>query len=90
MKIKRLTERNKDGEAYFPACFSESGCGGMMDSDCSSCDITTQICERLAAYEDLGVTPERIRAMDSAYLKKCIEVNKLKNELEKRGGNTNV
>lgn len=83
MKIKRLTERNKDGEAYFPSCFGESGCGGM-GGDCSNCDFTAQICERLAAYEDLGVTPERIRAMDSAYLKKCIEVNKLKNELEKR------
>ena len=37
--------------------------------------------ERLAAYEDLEVTPEQIKEFSSIYLEKCQEVNRLNAEL---------
>lgn len=33
---------------------------------------------RLAAYEDIGLTPEQILEIDKMYLEKCEEVNRLK------------
>ena len=40
--------------------------------------FTWQAIDRLAAYEDLGVTPEQIKEIDRLYAEKCREVEELK------------
>lgn len=42
-----------------------------------------QVIDRLAEYEDLGVTPEQIREIDRLYAEKCGEVEELKTKYEK-------
>ena len=57
--MERLTEWNggQTRHAYYPRCFKEpcygSGC------KINDCPFETAVCERLAAYEDTGLTPER-------------------------------
>ena len=60
--MERLTEWNvgQTRHAYYPRCFKEpcygSGC------KIKDCPFKTAVCERLAAYEDTGLTPEEIKA----------------------------
>lgn len=60
--MERLTEWNggQTRHAYYPRCFEEpcygSGC------KINDCPFETEVCERLAAYEDTGLTPEEIKA----------------------------
>lgn len=60
--MERLTEWNGEQtrHAYYPRCFKEpcygSGC------KIKDCPFETAVCERLAAYEDSGLTPEEIKA----------------------------
>ena len=60
--MERLTEWNggQTRHAYYPRCFKEpcygSGC------KIKDCPFKTAVCERLAAYEDIGLTPEEIKA----------------------------
>ena len=60
--MERLTEWNggQTRHAYYPRCFKEpcygSGC------KIKDCPFETVVCERLAAYEDIGLTPEEIKA----------------------------
>ena len=60
--MERLTEWNKSSykHAYYPRCFKEpcygSGC------KIKDCPFEIAVCERLAAYEDPGLTPEEIKA----------------------------
>ena len=60
--MERLTEWN-DGQtrhAYYPRCFKDPCYGnGCKINDCP---FETAVCERLAAYEDTGLTPEEIKA----------------------------
>ena len=57
--MERLTEWNggQNRHAYYPRCFKEpcygSGC------KINDCPFETAVCDRLAAYEDTGLTPER-------------------------------
>lgn len=64
--MERLTKW-ENGHAYYPRCF-EKPCygGGCVTRDCP---FETAICERLAAYEDSGVTPERV-----VWMKEVIEI----------------
>lgn len=58
--MERLTEWNGEQtrHAYYPRCFKEpcygSGC------KIKDCPFEIAVCERLAAYEDTGLTPEEI------------------------------
>ena len=58
--MERLTEWNggQTRHAYYPRCFEEpcygSGC------KINDCPFETAVCERLAAYEDTGLTPEQV------------------------------
>ena len=64
--MERLTERNENGkkEAYYPYCFREDTCDGDGPSEkCVACALSTKICEKLAEYEDTGLTPDEIREM---------------------------
>ena len=60
--MERLTEWNESSykHAYYPRCFKEpcygSGC------KIKDCPFEIAVCERLAAYEDTGLTPEEIKA----------------------------
>ena len=57
--MERLTKW-ENGHAYYPRCF-ENPCygGGCVTRDCP---FETAICERLAAYEDTGFSPEEIKS----------------------------
>ena len=60
--MERLTEWNggQTRHAYYPRCFKAPCYGdGCKIKDCL---FETAVCERLAAYEDTGLTPEEIKA----------------------------
>lgn len=57
--MERLTGRNEMGGAYYPKCFKEP-CLGMGDCVDMNCEQQYDVCEKLAAYEDTGLTPEEI------------------------------
>ena len=60
--MERLTKWNESSykHAYYPRCFKEPCYGrGCKIKDCP---FETAVCERLAAYEDTGLTPEEIKA----------------------------
>ena len=57
--MERLTEWNgrQPRDAYYPRCFEEPCYGGGCKI--KDCPFETAVCERLAAYEDTGLTPEQ-------------------------------
>ena len=60
--MERLTEWNggQTRHAYYPRCFKDPCYGnGCKIKDCQ---FETAVCERLAAYEDIALTPEEIKA----------------------------
>ena len=60
--MERLTEWNggQTRHAYYPRCFKDPCYGdGCKINDCP---FETSVCDRLAAYEDTGLTPEEIKA----------------------------
>ena len=60
--MERLTEWNggQTRHAYYPRCFKAPCYGdGCKINDCL---FETAGCDRLAAYEDTGLTPEEIKA----------------------------
>ena len=60
--MERLTEWNGEqpSHAYYPSCFKAPCYGdGCKINDCL---FETAVCDRLAAYEDTGLTPEEIKA----------------------------
>ena len=60
--MERLTEWNGEQprHAYYPSCFKAPCYGdGCKINDCL---FETAVCDRLAAYEDTGLTPEEIKA----------------------------
>lgn len=54
--MKRMTERSERGNAYYPQCFKEP-CEGM-GCKIEQCKFSEAYCDRLAAYEDSGLSPE--------------------------------
>lgn len=60
--MERLTEWNDEQtrHAYYPRCFEEPCYGGGCKI--KDCPFETAVCDRLAAYEDTGLTPEEIKA----------------------------
>jgi len=67
--VQRMTKRYPTGKAYYKHCLTSK-----CDKNCSF----NPLCEKIAAYEDTGLTPGQIIEMDRLYLEKCKEVNKLK------------
>lgn len=75
--MKRLTADNNDGTAHYPYCFRDNTCGGMGEGNCGTCGFSQQVCERLAAYERTGLTPEEVLM--------ALQINKnLVEQLERR------
>jgi len=58
--MERLTKR-KNGHTHYPRCFEEP-CGGM-GCRTEDCGFKVEICERLAAYEDTGLEPDEVAAL---------------------------
>lgn len=80
--MERLTERFNNGQA------AVLGCGNNCKYDykyCHNayedCPTINEIYERLATYEDTKLIPEQFAELDSLYLEKCQEVNRLTAEL---------
>ena len=60
--MERLTKWNESSykHAYYPRCFKEPCYGGGCKI--KDCPFEIAVCERLAAYEDICLTPEEIKA----------------------------
>lgn len=58
--MERLTKR-EGVYAHYPFCFRKDTCEGLGVSEkCEKCDLPFKVCEKLADYEDTGLTPEQI------------------------------
>ena len=66
--MNRLTETKRD----------KSGNAILTEKLIINASYLNEIVNRLADYEDTGLTPDQIRKMDEEYLKKCQEVNGLR------------
>lgn len=66
--MERMTKR-ENGHVYYPRCFEEP-CGGMgcLTEDCG---FKVEICERLAAYEDTGLEPDEVNALQKDWSDLC-------------------
>lgn len=74
--MERLTARGKDGKAFYPKCFDKP-CLGSGDKNCTFCDFSDKVCETLAEYEDLELTPDQMREIDRMYRELCEKLNKV-------------
>ena len=64
--MERLTDRNADGNYFYPKCFEK--CDGLGASrKCDNCEITTSICEKLGKYEDLEEQGRLVKVGDIVY-----------------------
>ena len=61
--MERLTEWNDEQtrHAYYPRCFKEPCYGSGCKIE--DCPFETAVCERLAAYEDTGLSPDKVSWM---------------------------
>lgn len=59
--MERLTKRDIGGRAYYPECSKTEFCSWAGRSDkCGRCIFDAKVCERLARYEDIDLTPKEI------------------------------
>lgn len=58
--MERLTKR-ENGHAHYPRCFEEPCVG--MGCRIENCEFKVEICDRLANYEDTGLTPEEVSTL---------------------------
>lgn len=65
IKMKRLTVRDENGNVKLAKNDVENIVG-----------ILLEVIDRLAAYEDLGITAEQVREIDKAYTELCEELAK--------------
>ena len=56
--MERLTEKHYLAEDHYMKCSEDCN----VDMDCVDCHAFDKLIERLAAYEDIGLTPEEIKA----------------------------
>lgn len=61
--MERLTEWNDEQtrHAYYPRCFKDPCYGNGCKID--GCPFEAAVCDRLAAYEDTGLSPEKVSWM---------------------------
>lgn len=62
--MERMTKR-ENGHVHYPRCFEEP-CGGM-GCRTEDCEVKVEIRERLAAYEDTGLTPAEVHSMSGEW-----------------------
>ena len=65
--MERLTKWNESSykHAYYPRCFKEPRYGGGCKI--KDCPFEIAVCERLAAYEDTGLTPKEVTALGELF-----------------------
>ena len=65
--MERLTKWNESSHkhAYYPRCFKEPCYGGGCKI--KDCPFERAVCERLAAYEDTGLTPKEVTALGELF-----------------------
>ena len=65
--MERLTKWNESSykHAYYPRCFKEPCYGGGCKI--KDCPFEIAVCERLAAYEDTGLTPKEVTALGELF-----------------------
>ena len=79
--MERITAINENGRAYYPECFEK--CDGIgFSAKCDHCKVAEAACERLAAYENTGITPEQICDLDRMYRELATEYGKYKKQEE--------
>ena len=57
--MERLTEKHYLGTDHYIKCSGDCN----MDTDCIDCPAFDRLVERLAAYEDTGLTPQEVISM---------------------------
>lgn len=65
--MKRLTEKHYLGADHYIKC--SDSCN--VDMDCIDCPSFDRLVERLAAYEDTGLTPEEVSAIVKEWSDLC-------------------
>ena len=60
--MERLTEKHYLAEDHYMKCSEDCN----VDMDCVDCQAFDKLIERLAAYEDTGLTPEEVLPKDKA------------------------
>lgn len=76
MEKRRMTARGDHG-AYFPECFDRCE-GDPKPGACADCDFTQRTCEKLAAYEYTGLTPDGVERLKKINNQLLIDYGKLK------------
>ena len=66
--MERLTEKHYLGTDHYMKC--SGNCN--VDMDCIDCPSFDRLVERLAAYEDTGLTPENVEALKLSAMGKAI------------------
>lgn len=65
--MERLTEKHYLGADHYMKC--SGNCN--VDMDCIDCPSFDRLVERLAAYEDTGLTPEEVSALVKDWSDRC-------------------
>lgn len=65
--MERLTEKHYLGTDHYMKC--SGSCN--VDMDCIDCPSFDRLVERLAAYEDTGLTPEEVSALIKDWSDRC-------------------
>jgi hypothetical protein len=80
--MERLTAWNKIGEPifnkymgapYMRKCFENNGCPNMGTDKCNFCEHYIAIFAKLAAYEDTGLSPERVAELGKGNIPAAID-----------------
>lgn len=66
--MERMTEKHYLEAGYYMKCTENCNC---EDMDCIDCPVLDNLVDRLAAYEDTGLTPERCAELAEAALKEA-------------------
>lgn len=66
--MEQLTEKHYLAEDHYMKCSEDCN----VDMDCIDCPAFDKIVERLAAYEDTGLTPEEVTAAKVALMGKTL------------------
>lgn len=70
-------------------------CEKYIEKGCTECPVQ-KVFERLAEYEDSGLTPDQIKELDKQYTEKCGQIKEIVKRLEKEaeaaraGGNPEI
>jgi hypothetical protein len=65
--MERMTEKHYLGTDHYIKC--SGNCN--VDMDCIDCPSFDCLVERLAAYEDTGLTPEEVTALQKDWSDRC-------------------